>query len=82
MEMYAEILARYLAQEKAQIIFPDLKLNAQEIVEMECYQALQKIKAAVEDDSLEDEACFRRVEAILSALEELGSVGGVRHDFG
>ena len=52
------------------------------IVELECYKALQKIKAVIEDDNLEDESCFRKVEEIVCIFEEMGSSGGGRHDFG
>lgn len=81
-EMYTEILARYLSKENAHVIFPDLQLNAKEIVEMQCYKALQKIKAIIDDDSLEDDSCFARIEEIICILEEIGSDGGIRHDFG
>lgn len=47
-----------------------------------CYQALEKIKAVVQDDSLSDGECFMRIEEIVCALEDLGSGGGPRHDFG
>ena len=82
MELYKEIIAHYLSQEDANILFPGLSLNAKEIVEMQCYQTLQKIKEIIEDDSLEDAECFMRIEEIIYALEALGSDGGIRHDFG
>lgn len=82
MELYKEILAQILSQQNAQIIFPDLHLDATMIVELECYKALQKIKAVIEDDNLEDESCFRKVEEIVCIFEEMGSSGGGRHDFG
>ena len=82
MELYKEILAQILSQQNAQIIFPDLHLDAAMIVETECYKALQKIKAVIEDDNLEDESCFRKVEEIVCVFEEMGSSGGGRHDFG
>ena len=82
MELYKEILAQILSQQNAQIIFPDLHLDAAKIVELECYKALQKIKAVIEDDNLDDESCFRKVEEIVCTFEEMGSSGGGRHDFG
>lgn len=57
-------------------------MNAKEIVEMECYKALQKIKAIIEDDSLEDTECFMKIEKIVCLFEQIGSNGGSRHDFG
>lgn len=82
MELYKEILAQILSQQNVEIIFPDLHMNATQIVELECYKALQRIKAITEDDSLEDERCFKRIEEIVCAFEEIGSTGGGRHDFG
>ena len=82
MELYAEILAHYLSQENAHILFPQLQFDARQIVEMQCYQALRRIKEVIEDDSLEDEECFMKIEEIVFTLEEIGSNGGVRHDFG
>ena len=82
MELYKEILAQILSQQNAEIIFPDLHLDAAKIVELECYKALQKIKVIIEDDSLEDEVCFQKIEDIVCVFEELGSSGGGRHDFG
>lgn len=55
MDLYKEILAAVLEKENIEISFPSLKMNAKEIMELECYKALQKIKAVIEDDSLEDE---------------------------
>jgi len=46
------------------------------------YKALEKIRAILADDALSDAECFRKIEAIVCVLEELGSDGGGRHDFG
>ncbi len=81
MEFYAEVLASFLSREHAHIIFPDLNINAKEIVELECYKALMQIKAVLEDDSLEDSTCFQRIEEIVCIFEQLGSRCGARHDF-
>ena len=82
MELFKEILAHTLAQECMQITFPNLQINAEQIVEGKCYQALEKIKSVLQDDCLDDAACFMKIEEIIEILEEMGSTGGVRHDFG
>lgn len=82
MELYSEILAHYLSTQNAQVLFPQLALSAKEIVQMQCYQTLKKIKEIIEDDTLDDAVCFERIEQIVCALEEIGSGGGIRHDFG
>lgn len=49
--------------------------------EMRCYEALRKIKAVLEDESLTDAACFQKIEEMINIFEEIGSDGGSRHDF-
>ena len=52
------------------------------LLESACYIALDKIKAVIQDDSLTDTECFFKIEEIICILEDLGSNGGSRHDFG
>ena len=78
MDLYKEILAHALAKKEIRVTFLDLALSANEIVEQECYGALQQIKAIIEDDSLSDFMC---VEEIVCVFEKIGSNGGFRHDF-
>ena len=83
MELYQEILCHVLANEKVQVSFPELvNTDVTKIVERECYKALGKIKAILEDDALADSECFQQIEEIVCTFEELGSGGGSRHDFG
>lgn len=82
MELYQEILCHVLANEKIQVSFPQLEnTDVSKIVELECYKALGKIKAILEDDALSDSECFQQIEEIVCTFEELGS-NGSRHDFG
>ena len=78
MELYKEILVKALEKGHMHVTFSGLRLNAAEIVEQQSYHALQKIKAAIENDSLSDFEC---VEEIVCILEQIGSNGGSRHDF-
>ena len=82
MELYKEILSHALMCGQIQVSFSSQEPDISKIVEGECYKALQKIKAVIEDDNLEDESCFRKVEEIVCIFEEMGSSGGGRHDFG
>ena len=43
---------------------------------------LLKIRDILADEALSDEACFHKIEAIVSLLEEAGISSGGRHDFG
>lgn len=83
MELFQEILCHVLADKKVQVSFSGLTdTEIIKITELECYKALQKIKAILEDDSLEDSECFYRIEEIVCVFEDLGSGCGNRHDFG
>ena len=83
MELYQEILCHVLANEKVQVSFPELvNTDVTKVVELECYKALGKIKAILEDDAFADSECFQQIEEIVCTFEELGSGGGNRHDFG
>ena len=82
MELYKEILAHALAYEDIRVTFSGQEPDISKIVERECYKALQRIKAIIEDDSLEDRECFMKIEEIVNVLESIGSTGGNRHDFG
>lgn len=74
MELYSEILAA-LTEHDIEKPYTDL------IVEMHCYMALKQIKAILSDDTLDDKACFYKIEEIVCLLENMGSTGGGRHDF-
>lgn len=82
MELYKEILLKALGEKEITIMLSGLTIKAAEIIEAESYKALQKIKAIIEDDNLDDEQCFMKIEAIICLLEDIGSDGGNRHDFG
>ncbi len=83
MELLQEILCHVLSSEKVQVSFPQLEnTDVSKIVELECYQALLRIKTILEDDSLDDSECFQQIEEIVCTFENLGSSCGGRHDFG
>ena len=74
MELYQEILLNALCA-----MAPEF--DAGQIVESACYQTLRKIRSALDDDTLNDTACFQKIEAIVSAFESIG-IRSSRHDFG
>ena len=82
MDLYKEILMHILSQETVEIRFPDIRLDIEKIVSMECYQALRRIRDIIHDETLVDEECFSKIEEIICTLESMGSNGGFRHDFG
>ena len=82
MELYRDMLCRILETEEFEILLPKWDMKVEEMIEMKCYQALQEIKRILEDDELNDEECFDRIEKIISVFERLGGVIHDRHDFG
>lgn len=82
MELYKELLIEAFQSNEAQVFFPELHIDATEIVRLECYRALNKIKEIVGNKRLSDRECFMRIEQIICTLENVGSSGGGRHDFG
>ena len=82
MELYRDILYRILESEEFEILLPKWKMNVEEMMGLKCYQALQEIKRILEEDELDDEECFNRIEKIISVFEKLGSGINERHDFG
>ena len=82
MELYKEILAHALMYGEVKTELQNQEMEVSQIVESTCYKALEKIKAILEDDNLEDKECFMKIEEMVCALEQIGSSGGNRHDFG
>lgn len=81
MELWQEIFSEAIRQSGTK----DNQLSdfdLPKLLDSTCYIALKEIKSIIEDDTLEDEECFMRIEKIVCLLEKLGSNGGNRHDFG
>lgn len=81
MELYEEILINILKKQDIQVNFKNMDLNLNEIVESECYRALNEIKSIIENVETDDVECFQKIEEIVCLFEKLGSGGGGRHDF-
>ena len=82
MELYKQILTNLLAQEKITVTLANVTVDINRVVEDVCYKALCDIKDVIENDALDDEECFMKIEEIICIYESLGSDGGFRHDFG
>lgn len=77
MDMYQQILCEVIAKE----IIPSLQIDAAKLLELRCYQTILRIREILSDETLEDNACFQKIEEIVCALDDLGIGGGGRHDF-
>ena len=51
------------------------------LIEGKAYYTLMRIKAILEDDTLDDEGCFFRIEEIVREFEKSGMGCEYRHDF-
>lgn len=49
---------------------------------MQCYKSLEEIRDIIKNNTLEYEECFIKIEKIVCLLEDIGSSGNERHDFG
>lgn len=81
MELYRELLLHILKNGEIKVVIAEPKIDLTEIIELDCYRTLEKIKAVIEDTSLDDESCFLKIEEIIQIFESLGS-NSQRHDFG
>ena len=81
MELYEEIIIQLLKEHPESFLRRESNASFANLFEHTCYQTLQKIKAIIEDDSLDDPDCFWKIEKIVNAFEDIGSTGGNRHDF-
>ena len=81
MELYQQIFADALTKGRVQVTFTLSQSAFVELMEKQCYQALEKIRQVLADDCLSDEDCFERIEEIVCAVEEIGGTCGTRHDF-
>ena len=77
MELYQEMIYKLLAEQPGVL----QKDSLAELLKSRCYQALQEIKAVL-DDTLDDPDCFERIEKIVCIFEKLGNGVDYRHDFG
>lgn len=81
MELAAELLGKLLENRQINVTFPGLKLTAPDILEAASYQALCQIQDILRDDTLDDPACFQKIEEIVQVFEQIGADCGSRHDF-
>ena len=81
MELYKDILSKLLQNDAVTVKFENLTLPT-DFFSAICYRTLKRIKAVIEDDSLDDPECFERIEEIMQIFEELCGKLPHRHDFG
>lgn len=75
--LYKDMIIEIIKRESKVLIDENIK----EIFENECYKTLERIRAVLNDENLNDKECFDRIEKIVKIYESVGSDGGIRHDF-
>lgn len=80
MDFYEEIVKKVL--QTGTLNDSMIKEIAKELAQEAAFQALHDIYEILDDDTLEDASCFKRIEEIVTIYEKLGPGGGSRHDFG
>jgi len=80
MELWRELLIAGLQDEANEIKFINDK-TLKDIIENKSYKILLTIKNLINDESLLDQDCFIKIEAIIHKLEE-NKIFCDRHDFG
>ncbi len=82
-QKYAEIsLARASYIKQIEHLWKgDLMELAVRLGETASVSALRDIRRVLDDEKLDDPACFRKIEEIVNRYERLGPGAGSRHDF-
>ena len=80
MELFKELLAKLVQEEKIQVVFPQIS-DINKTIESACYVALSQIKEIINNDNISDKECFIKIEEIISVLQKNGIDFGNRHDF-
>ena len=81
MEQELQMLAKLLIERGAAVRIDCGGVDLNALMESRYRQALTEIRAVLDDGTLDDPACFRRIEQIVEIFEDLGPGGGSRHDF-
>ena len=56
-DFYRDLLAKLMESGRVEVIFPDMELLPEELVEMKCYSLLLEIRDIIHDESLDDPEC-------------------------
>lgn len=80
MHFYKEFLAAALEREDAHIVFPQLTINANEIIQNECYKALSQIRDILEEGDT-DEDTLAKIEEVVQIFWNHDVFCGNQYDY-
>lgn len=82
MDLITQLFTKALENQKITVSFADESFDIQKSLESASVAALGRIREILNDATLEDPECFKKIEAIVCEYEALGLHCGDRHDFG
>lgn len=82
MDLITQLFTKALENQKITVSFADENFDIQKSLESASVAALGRIREILNDATLEDPECFKKIEAIVCEYEALGLHCGDRHDFG
>lgn len=81
LSIFEELYAQAIGREALKYLSgADVREAAAQEARSAALQVLTEIKTILDDDTLDDPACFRRIDAIVDAFHKSG-ISTIRHDF-
>ena len=83
MDFYESLLYNFSEKLRAAVTPSDEEKQSllAELMDGAACRTLEEIREVLDDERLDDQNCFQRIEEIVRLYEKLGSNGGSRHDF-
>nr|WP_325221944.1 hypothetical protein [uncultured Oscillibacter sp.] len=83
MDFYESLLYNFSEKLRAAVTPSDEEKQSllAELMDSAACRTLEEIREVLDDERLDDQNCFKRIEQIVRLYEKLGSNGGSRHDF-
>ena len=83
MDFYESLLYNFSEKLRAAVTPSDEEKQSllAELMDSAACRTLEEIREVLDDERLDDQNCFQRIEQIVRLYEKLGSNGGSRHDF-
>ena len=77
MDLYKELLLKILEGERVEVTFPNLKINPEYIIQIECYTAVVAISAIVANNAMNDKEKIKEIKKTIASLKNYGLNIGV-----
>ena len=83
MDFYESLLYNFSEKLRAAVTPSDEEKQSllAELMDSADCRTLEEIREVLDDERLDEQNCFQRIEEIVILYEKLGSNGGSRHDF-